>query len=71
MDFLGYSLLKIGFVYFAGFTHRWSDVAHTPKPPNRSELLNNTLELPTITIVMQCYDNNNAISGFILDVVFF
>jgi hypothetical protein len=31
-------------------------------------IFKNTLELSKFTIVMQCYDNKNAFSGFVLDV---
>jgi hypothetical protein len=31
-------------------------------------IVKNTLELTKFTILMQCYDNENAVGGFILDV---
>jgi hypothetical protein len=61
-------LLKISFINFACFTHIGLCWSHTQASKPLGIIEKNTLELPKITIVMQCYDNKNALSGFILNV---
>jgi hypothetical protein len=44
----------------------WSHTQASVKP---LVIVKNTLELPKCTIVMQCYDNNNAFGGSIMELI--
>jgi hypothetical protein len=64
LDFLGYFYSKsASLTLLIGLC--WS---HTQASKPLGIVKKNTLELPKITTVMQCYDNKNAFSGFILNV---